>query len=148
MGILESIIGRNVQPVAPQTGGGLLADPFDTRLSPEEAERYSRWVQETSQKMNRDVSMDNEDYDLRGLYKAQGGFGENGHAPDTFKKPNHPTFSDQSQYHSDSLQGGHWDQVEGRDRFTPGPTNLKYYSPDQLREYFKRAEPDVILNIK
>ncbi len=40
-----------------------------------------------------------EDYDLRGAYKA--GLTpdpQTGHWPDTFKKPNHPTFSDQSQY--------------------------------------------------
>jgi hypothetical protein len=129
--------------------GGMIGNTYDTQLSPDDEQQFQQWATQTSQKMGRDVMMDTEDYDLRGLYKGQGGFGENGHAPDTFKKPNHPTFSDQSQYHGQNgMQGGAWDQVDGKDRFTPGPTNLQNWKPDQLRDYFNRAEPNVILNIQ
>ena len=42
------------------------------------------------------------------------------HLPDTYKKQNHPTFSNESIYHNDKTPGGYWDRdTKGRDRFTP-----------------------------
>lgn len=53
-------------------------------------------------------SLANVDYNMAAA-KASG-FGSNGsgHYPDTFKKPNHPTFSDESIYHSEATPGGRW----------------------------------------
>lgn len=49
------------------------------------------------------------DYDLRGAFKSGLTPSDNGHWPDTFKKPNHPTFSDESIYASQSPEkAGHW----------------------------------------
>ncbi len=61
-----------------------------------------------------------EDYDLRGAYEA--GIlpdPRSGHWPDTFKRPNHPTFSDESRYAvgPDRDRAGHWN---GED-FVPPP---------------------------
>lgn len=68
---------------------------FNTILSPDEAVRFTAWKQQYAPHDSGD------DYDLRGAFKA--GLtpdATTGHWQDTFKKPNHPTFSDQSQYSS------------------------------------------------
>lgn len=120
---------------------------YDTALTPEQEKQYGAWTATESQRMGRDITRDVEDYDLRGLWQSQGGFGDNGHAPDTYKKPNHPTFSDQSKYHGiDDNVGGHWDNVGEKDRFTPGPTNNFHFDRNKLQEYFDTREPGVLLN--
>jgi len=85
--------------------------PFDTRLNKEEEQAFQDW----KTKYAPDDS--GQDYDLRGAFKA--GLTPNpetGHWPDTFKKPNHPTFSDQSIYAQAAPQlAGHW---QG-DRYIP-----------------------------
>ena len=66
---------------------------YDTQLTPDEELKYRKWK---AQNAPQDSGVD---YDLRGAYKA--GVTRDpasGHMPDTFKKPNHPTFSDQSRY--------------------------------------------------
>lgn len=67
-----------------------------------------------------------------------------GHWPDTYKLPSHITFSDESQYNDGGA--GHWEKMkDGKWSFTPGPTNLKYHSMNELRSYFKKYEPDSVL---
>jgi Large polyvalent protein associated domain 23 len=85
------------------------------------------------------------DYDYDSWQKANPGveMAPGQHYPDTYKLPNHMTFSDESIYHGkDGNQGGHWGtDEEGNDTFTPGPTNLKNHSMSELRDYFARVEP-------
>lgn len=52
----------------------------------------------------------NPDYDMEGYIKENPTalFNHEGHYPDTYKLPNHPTFSDESKYHSSATPGGHW----------------------------------------
>src|SRR5258706_5940169 len=77
---------------------------FDTALAPEEETRFSSWKQRYA------PNDSGADYDLRGAYKA--GLtpdAKTGHWPDTFKKPNHPTFSNESQYAKDAPEkAGSW----------------------------------------
>jgi hypothetical protein len=77
---------------------------FDTALSPQEETAFAAWKQKNA------PNDSGQDYDLRGAFKA--GLTpdpQTGHWPDTFKKPNHPTFSDQSQYAKFApAQAGHW----------------------------------------
>jgi hypothetical protein len=75
------------------------------------------------------------------------------HFPDTYKKPNHPTFSTESRYHgvADSegrvRMGGEWKMVENHKgeknyTFTPHPTQID--SPEEesrLIRHFKAVEP-------
>jgi len=75
------------------------------------------------------------------------------HFPDTYKKPNHPTFSTESRYHgvADSegrvRMGGEWKMVENHRgeknyTFTPHPTQID--SPEEesrLIRYFRAVEP-------
>jgi hypothetical protein len=76
--------------------------------------------------------MDLYDYDLRGLWKSGGGFGADAHATDQFKKPNHPTFSIESQYNGvprpdgGVFQGGHW---LGEQFVPPGDSSTQWGVP-------------------
>ena len=74
---------------------------------------------------------------------------ERGHWPDTYKLPGHITFSDESKYNGvNGNQGGRWEQAAGKHWiFTAGPTNLRNYTPEQLRSYFEKYEPDSTLII-
>jgi hypothetical protein len=87
------------------------------------------------------------DYDMEG-YKAavksgkiKPRAGEEDHYPDTYKLPNHPTFSEQSKYSNADAQGGKWQEGEGgRYYFHPSEHNLKNRSPEKLSEYFVNQE--------
>lgn len=113
---------------------------YDTTLSNEEELKYS-------QKFGPN---DSTDYDMRGWYKAHPDTDPNAegvHYPDTFKKPNHPTFSDQSQYSTDDQKGGTWGNDNGKDFFIPSDHNLRNMSKEDLQNYFKKVEPDVELRM-
>jgi len=68
---------------------------------------------------------------------------DTGHAPDTYKLPNHPTFSNESIYSGkEGAEGGKWSKnPDGSWNFTPGKTNLEHFTPQQLQDYFQRVEP-------
>lgn len=112
-----------------------LTDQYNTPLSPEEEQAFHLWAGSRVR--------DTYDYDLRGAYKDSGGspIGE-GHFPDTYKKPNHPTFSNESIYHGkDGHEGGAWMKMpSGQYTFTPGRTNLESYGASGLQDYFNRVE--------
>lgn len=78
---------------------------YDTSLTPAEERQFQQWKRQYAP---RDSGAD---YDLRGAFKA--GLtpdARTGHWPDTFKKPNHPTFSNQSKYAvgADAAKAGSW----------------------------------------
>jgi len=87
---------------------------------------------------------------MQGFHKYNPDFqpGEGQHYPDTFKKPNHPTFSNESIYHGGKYEGGQWQKNEdGSYQFTPGRTNLEHYTPQELQDYFNKVEPGNKLNL-
>ena len=101
--------------------------------------------------------MDTYDYDVRGYWLSRKGkpITKAEHGPDTYKKPWHPTFSDESIYNGATdpntgakYQGGKW---TGDDKkgwyFVAGPTNLELYGKNALIRYFEKREPDVKLVI-
>lgn len=115
---------------------------YDTALSPSEEKQFESWKQQYA------PNDTGADYDLRGAFKA--GVkpdGDRGHFPDTFKKPNHPTFSVESQYSKGDEIGGQWITKDGKTVFVPSPWNLKQTPADKLQEYFKRVEPDAVLQM-
>lgn len=76
---------------------------FETVLPPEQEAAFEEW------KARNAPDDSGYDYDLRGAFAAGAEPAENGHWPDTFKKPWHPTFSDESQYAVDAPDlAGHW----------------------------------------
>jgi len=117
------------------------SDKYNTQLSPIEEQQFTQWAQQMKQSQGRDVMNDAYDYDIRGFFKSGQAQAANGHMTDTYKKPNHPTFSDQSQYHGkDGNIGGQWSQApDGSWQFYAGKTNA--LTPQELLKYFERAEP-------
>lgn len=88
-------------------------DPlYETGLTPAEESKFKEWKQKYAPQDS------GEDYDFRGAFKAGLTPGKDGHWPDTFKKPNHPTFSVESIYAEDSpKRAGRW---EGERYIPPG----------------------------
>lgn len=118
-------------------------DKYNTKLASEEEQAYRKWAKDSAREQ------DTYDYDMRGAWKANVGQADNGHFPDTYKKPNHPTFSDESIYHGvDGYQGGSWSSVNGTDVFVPGPANLSFRSQSDLQEYLNVADPGVVLGTR
>jgi len=142
-GGLSPQIMAMLQPGAPprsfKRGGSVssgppdMTDQYNTELSPEDEARF----QVAAKGRIRDLA----DYDLRGAFKAKAMLGKPGqHGTDKYKKPSHPTFSNESQY--DTGSGGRWGREGDRDTFTPGPGNMK---TQQLRQYFEDREPNAKL---
>lgn len=110
---------------------------FNTKLSPVAEQKFQRWLRETGREA------DLRDYDLRGAWLTQSKQADNGHFTDKYKKPNHPTFSDESIYSGkDGYAGGHWSEKDGKWSYAPSETNLKFRTHEELDDYFVRDEPD------
>lgn len=128
-------------------GGKVTKDPYDfsdrynTQLTPAEEKEFVKWAGPKVKDLY--------DYDLKGFWKAGLGVDERGHGTDQFKKPNHPTFSNQSIYHGQNGQmGGVWGQTpEGQTVFTPSAHNLKNLPLPLLKRYFNEREPGALINI-
>ena len=116
---------------------------YNTPLSPAEEQQFLQWAKQTN-RLN-----DLYDYDMRGAWKAGAAQSDEGHFPDTFKKPNHPTFSAESKYHDPkAMPGGTWTQdAQGRTMFVPSPFNLQNMTPNELRAYFYKIEPNAVLRL-
>lgn len=106
-----------------------MKDRFNTKLDPDEEKQFKEFLKRLKDLRGEDPSHETDDYDLRGYWKEFKGRDELmqwamglGHGPDTYKKPNHPTFSRESIYHGaekpegGKFIGGSWD-AEGN--FTP-----------------------------
>lgn len=115
-----------------------------------EQEQYQQWLSAHGKS-----DAEKYDYDIQGAYKAGIEPDESGHLPDTYKKPNHITFSDESIFHGGKLnfpdgpetpEGGHWDKDDdGKDTFTPGKSNFDYHTTEEMIDYFKKNEPNARL---
>src|SRR5205085_1014692 len=111
-------------------GTGTPGNQYNTKLTPEEETQFATWKEKYA------PNDTGRDYDLRGAFKA--GLtpdSKSGHWPDTFKKPSHPTFSNESMYHgTDGNIGGTWGRENDKDTFTPSETNLKNMPREELQD--------------
>lgn len=100
---------EDYQTYRKRIGGAVTYDSnFNTILTPVDEANYEQWKKKYA------PSDSGKDYDLRGAFKAGIVPDKNGHMTDVFKKPNHPTFSDESQY-AKFGKPGHWK----KDLFVP-----------------------------
>ncbi len=105
--------------------GNFSADDLglDTELTPQEEVAFQAWKTKYAPKDS------GEDYDLRGAFKE--GLTpdpETGHWPDTYKKPNHPTFSNESKYYDRAPEkAGSW-TGDKHDEFVPPSKGKGAYS--------------------
>ena len=125
---------------------------FNTNLDEHDESKFQKWAKEN--KKNPD--MESIDYDLRGMWKGDSTFDNStGHGADTYKKPNHPTFSDQSKYHGavneahgGNYMGGRWqsDPKSGMHTYTPSDEMLNTtHDRDQMIRYIHENEPKTFL---
>lgn len=82
--------------------------------TPQEEAAFYQWVQRN--KIN-EVFHPAQHYDYVGAFRngIDRGEGDEGHFPDTFKLPGHPTFSIESKYYRPWMKSGKW---EG-EKYTP-----------------------------
>jgi hypothetical protein len=103
---------ESMYPGGPKEGLGNQPQ-YETTLSEAEETMFKKWKKKYA------PNDSGADYDLRGAFKS--GLKpdpETGHWPDTFKKPNHPTFSVESIYAKDRPGlAGRW---EGETYIAPG----------------------------
>lgn len=99
--ILNALLGTTA-------GAHFVSAATETKLSPSDEAKFQAW------KTSMAPHDSGFDYDYRGAFQAGVGPAENKHWPDTFKKPTHPTYSNESRY---SVPGaaGSW----SGEQFTP-----------------------------
>lgn len=128
-----------VIPITKDPVLGNSSNSYNTPLSPDQQKDYD----------TKFSPQDSTDYDMQGWYlknQTVDPHTDGTHYPDTWKKPSHPTFSDQSIYSGPDSQGGQWtNDDKGGDIFTPGPQNLKN-GIDTTKDYLKWSDPNVKLN--
>ena len=135
-------------------GETFYTDNYNTDLSPESEKKFQSWAKKQSEIKGRDLLRDLEDYDLRGFWKAGAHADEkSGHGSDMFKKPNHPTFSNESKYsgtiapHGGNYMGGSWGKDDDNmDTFTPSQHMMaNTHDAESLKKYMEEREPNTIL---
>ena len=130
-----------------------MTDQYNTKLTPSQELEFKQWVKDASRLKGRNIAKDMYDYDLKGFWLNGGEVkANNSHGPDTYKKPNHPTFSDESIYHGapdivggGKYMGGKWggDDKKGI-TFTPTKEMLsKTRNIKELMKYMMDREPGV-----
>jgi hypothetical protein len=93
---------------------------YNTQLSPEEYDKFSFWLNTFLGKNQGNTY----DYDMQGAWKNGFRPDENLHFPDKYKKPNHPSFSNESIYSNPNFEGGKWSYPNGKETFTQSIANL------------------------
>lgn len=129
---------------------------YNTGLNQDEFNEYWKWAND------RYKGQDNVLYEM-GAYDLQGAWKDikagkikfdpqTGHLPDTYKKPNHITFSNESKYNDGkTFVGGQWEEYpqatpNGKKwKFKASPQTLSLYGKDYLQKYFSENEKDVDL---
>ena len=140
--ILKTLNELQIKPIQDPYN---FTDKYNTKLSPQDEQKFQEWA------IKKNKINDLYDYDLRGAWKelTTGTMKEssNGHLGDTYKKPNHPTFSTFSKYNGvDGFYGGKWTQEGKQMYFSPSDINKEVVgSPDNYQKYFNRADPNVKL---
>jgi hypothetical protein len=100
-------------PAVRRLADGNPQNGYETELTAGAEKAFGPWKDRVS------PGDDAGDYDHRGAF-AGGAGREGGHMPDTYKKPNHETFSDESQY-AEYGNPGHWG---ANGSFVPPPEHI------------------------
>lgn len=118
-----------------------MSQGYDTKLSPAAEARFQTWLRTLPRRLQ-----ETSDYDMRGAFSANAREAANGHLPDTYKKPNHVTYSNESIYSRSpgAPPAGRWFQgPDGKWFFWAAPTNVTNAGGvNGLQNYFSTVEPD------
>lgn len=140
---------------------------YNTGLNQQEFNEFWNWAKQRRGTQD-DVLWEMGNYDLQGYWKAakqaelkrkQGqrledweqnlSLDPKGHLIDMWKKPNHPTFSNESRYHSKQTPGGQWKQVGNRWQYYPSKYTLQNFGKNYIKSYLDAdgdTETDVMWN--
>jgi len=124
-----------------------LAGQFNTPLTPEQMQQYAAWRSQLPTNLQ-----NTEDYDLQGAFLGDAKESARGHLSDKWKKPNHMTFSNGSEYSTPAIPGGVWadatpqisDDEKKRWVFWASQQNMRAHPAQQLLDYFRENEPSSI----
>ena len=125
--------------------------PYDPESEPppQQKQSYEDWINSIPEDRRSD-----KDYDLKKAYEdlpeedLKAFAEEKGHLPDTYKKQNHITFSNESVYSNEETPGGEWSTDEfGRDTFKPTMQNLNNAGgAEKFKDYFDEYEKGVAID--
>lgn len=118
--------------------GDNMANKYETKLTKEEEKSFNEWFKQAKENGIINENDNGNDYDFRGFWKDivnnpqnKTNYSQETHFPDTYKKPNHETFSIESKYAKGAMKkyAGYWD----------GDT---YISPE--KKYKNRDAADIL----
>lgn len=113
--------------------------PFYDKTAAQNDAVYKDWLRKN--KLN-----ESDDYDMYAAFKAGLRPDARGHMDDTFKKPNHITFSTDSRFSRPGQEGGRWMETPGGSwAYQASPFVVRQHPPEELQRYFQQNEPDATL---
>lgn len=122
---------------------------YNSYIAEQDEPKYQEWLRTQKAKGQ---STDDKDYDMRGFWLSGKAQAENGHFTDEFKKPSHPTFSNESKYSNGEITGGQWTPPDDGGAkgwsFKPSSYNLQQRTPEQLQKYMNESDPDVKIDLR
>lgn len=102
-----------------------------------DAQAFQQWIDQHNLQPS-------DDYDLKSAFQSGLEPDARGHLPDTYKLPNHITYSNESLYSQlpDAPPAGAWTGEDGNWKFEASPQNVKNAGGAQkLVDYFHKYEP-------
>jgi hypothetical protein len=119
-------------------------DQYNTPLTEKEQPQFDKWADKMQEVTGRDVRKDTRDYDIQGFWKyGDRKVDERGHMSDLGKKPNHPTFSNESIHSTQDQPGGKWiENKDGTFYYQPSQEMLdRTHDVNNLQQYIQKREP-------
>jgi hypothetical protein len=120
---------------------------FNSKMNEQEGSDFKMWLMDEFKDTGKDWKKDMADYDVQGFFKA-GETLRGGHGTDKYKKPSHPTFSNESIYsgspspNGGQYIGGQWGREGDRDTYTPHQSQFDNgtHNEELMRKYFGEEE--------
>lgn len=126
--------------------------PYTTKLNPKEEFEFRQWYKTLADKKGLNPNFDAEEhyYDYRGFWKNEDRYGilnedSNVHFTDRYKKPGHPTFSNESIYSKGNTIGGNWVQDKNGNWLFNHSEYTKQYK-NKTKEYLKGTGEGYIID--
>lgn len=126
--------------------------PYTTKLNPKEEFEFRQWYKKLADKKGLNPSFDAEEhyYDYRGFWKNEDQYGilndnSDAHFTDRYKKPGHPTFSNESIYSKGNTIGGNWVQDKNGNWLFNHSEYTKQYK-NKTKDYLKGTGEGYIID--
>lgn len=125
---------------------------YTTKLNPREEFEFRQWYKKLADKkgLNPDYDAEEHYYDYRGFWKNEDRYAilndePNAHFIDRYKKPGHPTFSNESIYSKGNTIGGDWVQDKNGNWLFNHSDYTKQYK-DKTKEYLRGTGEGYIID--